>query len=147
MKKIIPPFLFLACIAFMVSIHWLIPSFTIFATPYNYSGIGLIVLGLRMTITVSKRFSENETEIHTFKNPQKLVTNGLFRLSRNPIYLGFALSLTGVWVLLGSFLPICGCIFFVLITNTWYIPYEEKVMLQTFGNAYEKYKSKVRRWV
>ncbi|HYF70322.1 MAG TPA: isoprenylcysteine carboxylmethyltransferase family protein [Ohtaekwangia sp.] len=147
MKKIIPPFLFLFCISLMVILDWVLPSAEIFRSPIHYFGIVVVIMGLSMTIVVGKHFKKMETEIHTFKSPEKLVTGGLFKFSRNPIYLGFALSLIGVWIILGSILSVLGVILFVVVTNFWYIPYEEKMMRKKFGAAYEEYKSRVRRWI
>ncbi|MDF3029106.1 MAG: Isoprenylcysteine carboxyl methyltransferase family protein [Fluviicola sp.] len=88
------------------------------------------------------------TEIHTFKTPQKLVTHGLFKYSRNPIYLGFVIALFGVWILLsGNLFSLFGVMFFFLIANFGYIPYEEKQMETIFGQEYLAYKNKVRRWI
>ena len=147
MRKIIPPVLFLFCIVLMVTIRSLFVVKEIVPAPFNYGGILLVVPGMAMTMVVRKRFEKANTEIHTFKNPRKLVTNGLFNISRNPIYLGFALCLFGVWLLLGMVLPIIGCIIFVLVTNYCYIPFEERAMQNTFGAEYQRYKSKVRRWI
>lgn len=96
MKKIIPPFLFFICILFMVTIRNLIVIKKIIPNPINYAGITLIIIGILITIIVRKGFEKIDTEIHTFKNPRKLVTKGLFKFSRNPIYLGFTISLIGV---------------------------------------------------
>ncbi len=147
MKKLIPPFLFLICIILMVLIRNVIVIEKIIPQPYNYLGIILLLLGIVMTIKVRKLFNKIETEIHTFKKPRKLVTNGLFKFSRNPIYLGFLISLLGVWVLLGTLIPILVCVLFILVTNYWYISFEEKEMEKQFGAEYRAYKSKVNRWI
>jgi len=147
MKKIIPPFLFLICIVIMVAIRNLSVIKEIIPKPFNYAGIALIIFGILITIIVRKGFEKIDTEIHTFKNPRKLVTNGLFKFSRNPIYLGFAISLFGVWILLGTILPILWLLLFIVVTNTYYIPFEERIMENVFGNEYKKYKSKVRKWI
>lgn len=147
MKNMIPPHLFLFCLIAMVGIRNLFVIKIIIPEPLNYSGLVLMITGIMMTIKVRKEFEQVETEIHTFKNPGKLVTNGLFRISRNPIYLGFTISLIGVWILLGTILPMMGCVLFILIANYYYIPFEEKIMENTFGDEYQAYKSKVRRWI
>ena len=100
-----------------------------------------------MTVAVRKQFEKNDTQIHTFKKPRRLVTTGLFSRSRNPIYLGFTISLFGVWILLGTVLPLAGCLLFMIIANSFYIPYEERAMAQLFGAEYENYQSRVRRWL
>jgi len=147
MKKMIPPLLFLICILVMIVIRNLIVLKEIIPGPINYAGILLIIVGILITIITKKGFEKIDTEIHTFKNPRKLVTDGFFKFSRNPIYLGFTISLIGVWVLLGTILPIIGVLIFIVITNNYYIRYEEKIMVKTFGNEYKKYKSKVRKWI
>ncbi|WP_103068028.1 methyltransferase family protein [Aquimarina sediminis] len=147
MKKLIPPILFLICIAAMIFIKNLIIIQEIIPRPFNYIGILFILTGLIMTIKVRKQFDKSHTEIHTFKKPRKLITNGLFKVSRNPIYLGFTISLLGVWVFLGTLLPVVGFLFFILVTNNYYIPFEEDSMERIFGTEYKNYKSKVRRWI
>lgn len=124
----------------MVIIRSLVVIKEIIPSPFNYFEIVL-------TILASTGFEKIDTEIHTFKTPRKLVTNGLFKVSRNTIYLGFAISLFEVWVLFGTILPITRCLLFIIITNYYYIPFEERIMERTFENEYEKYKSKVRKWI
>lgn len=147
MHKIIPPILFLFCIISMIGLNYLVPIQQWIATPYNLIGIIILVIGLFMVISTSKRFRKVKTQIHTFKKPNKLVKDGLFQVSRNPIYLGFMTALLGIAILLGSaaaFIP--ACIFF-LIANFWYIPFEEKNMETIFGQDYRFYKRNVRRWL
>ncbi len=143
----IPPFLFLASILAMIGLAYFLPLQRLFFPPYTYLGILFILVGLGMTVRVRKIFDQSDTEIHTFKQPRKLVTIDLFQYSRNPIYLGFSIALFGVWGLLGILSPLFIVLCFILITNFWYIPYEEQMMKQTFGDAYINYKKKVRRWL
>ncbi len=139
--------LFLICIVFMIAIKSIVIFKVIIPQPFNYVGIVPVVAGALMMMVVSKVFNQLNTEIHTFRQPKKLVTTGLFKISRNPIYLGFTIMLVGVWVLLGTLLPIIGCLVFIVIADLWYIPYEERTMEQIFGNEYLAYKTKVRRWL
>jgi len=147
MKKIIPPFLLLFCIGFMVAIKNLIVIKEIIPPPFNYIGLLFIIVGFLLTLIVRKKFARMNTEIHTFKNPRNLVTTGPFKISRNPIYLGFTLILIGVWLLLGTLLPVLGCLLFIVITDLYYIPFEEKRMENIFGEAYKAYTLNVRRWL
>ena len=147
MKKVIPPVLFLFCIVLMIGLRSAKVIWEVIPRPFNYAGAMLIVVGLAMTISIRKQFSKADTEIHTFKRPRKLVTSGLFSVTRNPIYLGFTISLVGTWLLLGTFLPLLGCLLFVLAAHYWYIPYEEQAAQQEFGEEYQAYASKVRRWI
>ncbi len=147
MKMLIPPVLFLLCALLMIGLDIFFPVVILIVNPLKFLfGIILFVFGLSMTIIVRKQFDKIQTEIHTFKLPEKLVTDGLFKVSRNPIYLGFTISLIGIWIFLGTLSPFTSVFFFVLSTAFWYIPHEEKTLETIFGVAYKDYKSKVRRW-
>lgn len=107
---------------------------------FVFGGLAIVGTGLR-------KFNALATEIHTFKHPKKLVTAGLFRYSRNPIYLGFTFALLGAATILGNGMAYLGVCLFFLTAHFWYIPFEEKNMTAVFGTAYLDYKKKVRRWV
>jgi protein-S-isoprenylcysteine O-methyltransferase Ste14 len=75
------------------------------------------------------------------------VTNGWFRYTRNPMYLGIVLGCVGLAILLGSlgaWLPLPE---FILILRVRFIRGEEALLEDTFGEEYLRYKSKVRRWL
>jgi len=147
MKKLIPPYLLFVSILLIIILHLLLPVLFIVTRPWNYAGVVLIILGLIIAKIVSKSFDKAKTEIHTFKTPKQMVTSGLFQYSRNPIYLGFTIVLIGLNVLLGSLTPFLILILFVVITDQWYIPFEEKNMEDQFGDQYRHYRKQVRRWV
>lgn len=147
MQKIIPPFLFLFCIVFLIGLNHFLPIQQWILAPYNLLGTGLLALGLFMVISTSKRFGKIKTQIHTFKKPNKLVKDGLFQITRNPIYLGFTIALLGIAVLLGSATAFIPVVFFFCMSNFWYIPFEEKNMERIFGQDYRFYKRQVRRWL
>jgi protein-S-isoprenylcysteine O-methyltransferase Ste14 len=147
MKRILPPTLLLLCLVLMVVSHWVFPIQTIFPIPFNLLGILPLVLGVFINISADRQFAQVGTNVKTFNEPQKLVTDGWFRYSRNPMYLGFELTLAGVWILLGSASPILEVLIFAAITDRGYIPYEEQRMTAKFSQAYEDYKRQVRRWI
>ena len=99
-----------------------------------------------MVRNIQRKFKQIATEINTFKQPNHLVDDGLFRYSRNPIYLGFTLSLFGL-ALLTANLAAFDVVFFFLVVHFWYIPFEERIMEKEFGSDYINYKKQVRRWL
>lgn len=147
MQRIIPPILLLISSFLMILLHFIVPFQIVVHYPFNYWGIILMILGLTIAKKVSVTFSKIDTEIHTFKKPRQIVTNGLFQYSRNPIYLGFVIALIGLNIVLGSFTPLIVVLIFIFLTNHWYISCEEKNMKEEFGQEYENYKKKVRRWI
>lgn len=77
----------------------------------------------------------------------KLVSGGVFRLTRNPMYLGMALVLAGLAVRLGdggSALLVAG---FVAWITRFQIAPEERAMRANFGDQFEAYAARVRRWI
>lgn len=147
MQKLIPPLFLFISILVTIFLHIIFPVKIIISSPYNYLGIILIISGLTIAKTVARLFSKIDTEIHTFKEPGKLVTDGFFQYSRNPVYLCFVIVLLGLNILLGSLTPFVVMVVFIIVTNFWYIPFEKKKMQEHFGQEYENYKKTVRRWI
>jgi protein-S-isoprenylcysteine O-methyltransferase Ste14 len=75
------------------------------------------------------------------------VVGGLYRFSRNPMYLGMGLMLVGAGVLLGALSPLFGVALFVIVADRWYIAFEEQAMQAHFGPAYAAYQARTRRWI
>ncbi len=110
-------------------------------------GTALAVAGLSLTLAAARHFSRQRANIVTFLAPTKLVIDGWFRVSRNPMYLGFAGLLGGVALALGGAVTLLPTALFVLAAEKVYIPFEEQAMKRTFGEEYIRYAKQVRRWV
>jgi len=145
--KVLPPTLSLICLILIVVSHWAFPIQIIFPTPFNLVGLAPLVLGVFISVSANRQFAKAGTNVNTFNEPDTLVTDGWFSHSRNPMYLGFVIALAGIWILLGSMSPILGVLIFTIVTDRWYIAYEEQKMAAKFGQAYQDYKRRVRRWV
>ena len=131
----------------MIICSLLIPEWVYLLRPWNNLGFIFLFSDLAIVRNIQNLLKQHQTEINTFKPPQKLVTTGLFRYSRNPIYLGFSLVLFGVAIVLGNIIALDGFLAFIIAANLWYIPFEEAEMEKQFGEAYITYKKKVRRWL
>jgi len=110
-------------------------------------GIPIAVAGLALTISSAGIFSRVGTNIVTFYDPDQFVTQGPFKFTRNPMYLGFSIALAGAAICIGSVSAWIGPVAFVVIANLWYIPFEEARMHATFGAAYDDYRRQVPRWL
>ena len=81
-----------------------------------------------------------------FDPPRRLVIRGPYRFVRNPMYLGAGFALAGAALFYES-LPLLGYAgFFLLATHLFVVCYEEPTLRQTFGQEYEAYCGRVRRW-
>lgn len=145
--RILPPALTLLLLVAMVAARFAAPGPILLPVPWNGAGLAPLVLGLWLLVAGSGIFRRVRTNINTFRDPDVLVTEGVFRISRNPMYLGFTLLLLGAALLLGTATPLAGPILFALVADLWYIRFEERAMRRRFGAAYEAYARKVRRWI
>ena len=76
-----------------------------------------------------------------------LLTEGMYRYSRNPMYLGLLLLIIAATIWFGIWFGIVISLFFILLMNILQIIPEEEALLQIFGEEYLEYKKKVRRWI
>jgi protein-S-isoprenylcysteine O-methyltransferase Ste14 len=148
MRRLLPPILVVLCAIVMLALFRWMPAGEVLPSPYNYViGVPLILAGLGFGLYAARQFSRVRTNIKTFDKPNVLVTDGAFRFSRNPMYLGFAIALLGFAIKLNVLAPFLVVLGFVLITHFWYIRFEERMAGETFGEAYEDYRRKTRRWI
>ncbi|MGB8357655.1 MAG: isoprenylcysteine carboxylmethyltransferase family protein [Bacteroidales bacterium] len=124
-----------------------IPLIRLIPFPWNLFGIILIIAGIIMTLITNYALLKKRTSIQPFETPDVLLTSGLFKLSRNPLYLGMAIAFVGVVITLGSLSPFIFPIIFVIIINKVIIPFEENKLEVAFGDKYLDYKTKTRRWI
>ncbi len=108
-----------------------------------------IALGLLVVVLGARTFWRHETTIDPvdLERASALVTGGVFRYSRNPMYLGFTAALVGWAVCLAAPWALVGLAGFVLFTHRFQIIPEERVMRAKFDQAYDDYRAQVRRWV
>ncbi len=128
-------------------LHFLLPMAVILPQPFNLIGLVPLALGVWLAFAGNNQFTRVGTTINTFNEPGTLVTDGWYRYSRNPMYLGFALALVGVWLMLGSLSPLLIVLAALVITDRWYIAFEEAALARKFGKAYESYRKQTRRWI
>ncbi len=119
-----------------------IEGMTLIAAIIGIAGIALGVSGVLV-------FRRLQTTVHP-SAPDKasaVVDVGVYRFSRNPMYLGLALILTGWGVFLGDAANIVLIAVFIAYMTQFQIKPEERVLEAKFGAAYTDYKSSVRRWL
>lgn len=131
----------------MIGLHFLIPGGKLIPFPWTLWGAPLIIIGVIMNITGATRFGKVETTIRPYEVSSFLVTEGLFRFSRNPMYLGMLFVLIGVALFLGSLTPYLVALAFFVLINELFIKVEEKMLEERFGQGYLAYKQRVRRWM
>lgn len=112
-------------------------------------GVCLMIAGLILDIAAAMAVRRARTTFNPLRpeTTTTLVSTGVFRLSRNPIYLGLLIVLVGWAVYLSSLATLLGPVAFFLYITYFQIVPEERALASLFGAGFAEYKSKVRRWV
>lgn len=146
-KKIMPTTYLLIAIVAMITLHFLFPAMRIVPPIWNLLGIIPIALGVIINLIADKAFHRANTAVKPFEESSALVTSGAFRITRNPMYLGFVLILIGIAVLMRSLTPYLVIIAFAILIDRMYITVEERMLAEKFGPDWIAYKEKTRRWL
>ena len=146
-KNIMPPTYFYLGIALIIFMHFIFPIKQIISYPYTLLGLLIILIGTILNIWAWSLFIKDKTTQNPYKTPNKFVVRGIYKLSRNSMYLGMLTILIGIAILMGSLITLIFPIIFFVIIHWFFIPVEEKNMEIKFGKKYLEYKNKVRRWI
>jgi len=146
-KKVLPPTYLLVSIVVMVALHFLFPVTEVIPLPWNVLGIVPLASGIAINIIADNAFRKVKTAVKPFEESSALVTSGVYRISRHPMYLGNVLILIGVAVMVGSLTPYVVIPIFVVLIEKVFIKVEERMLEEKFGQAWLEYKDKVRRWI
>lgn len=147
--KIPPPVYALLVAGFMWLLHTTLPIYQWIASPWSSIGFAFIALGISIDLWAVGMFWKAKTTINPMKpdNSQSIVETGLYRFTRNPMYLGVLFSLVGISIWFGSVSVLLGLPLFVLLITIQQIIPEEKTLTKKFGQSYLDYKHRVRRWL
>jgi protein-S-isoprenylcysteine O-methyltransferase Ste14 len=115
--------------------------------PWNLLGLVPLALGVIVNLVADKAFHKANTTVKPFEESSALITHGVFRASRNPMYLGFVLVLIGTAVLMRSLTPYVVVPAFAILIDRMYITVEERMLAEKFGAEWERYRQSTRRWL
>ena len=146
-SKILPPTYFYLLLILSIIFHFLLPLVVIIKPPLSYLGIIPIILGIYLNIWTDKLFKTKKTTVKPYEKPSQLITEGPFKISRHPMYLGMLLILLGIAIILGSIITFIFPILFILFMEILFIPFEEKNLKEIYKRNYINYRKRVRRWV
>lgn len=147
--KIHPPILLLIHIGIAFLLNWLLPLPipTVIPKVYEWVGYGLVFTGLGFAFLAMNQFRKAHTTLDPHGSVSAVVTDGPYRISRNPIYFGLLCTLIGVPFVFGNFWGMMISPFFIFTINRLVIKHEEAYLEEKFKDVYASYKSRVRRWL
>ena len=141
-QKVIPPVLASSCAAIQI-----ISAFMDFPTIRFLLFMICFLGGVALLVSTALTLKSHKTSFKHLEKPTKLLTDGIFSYSRNPIYIGMLLALIGFAIEFYSFLGGLIVIGFYYVFDKYYIPMEEKECKSIFKEEYENYCAKVPRWI
>lgn len=150
MKLLIPPPVYALIIGVLM---WFLnrnfPVVHFIDSPWNKIGIAMIVIAASFDLWSIFLFLKKHTTANPMKpeNTTGIVTKGLYKITRNPMYVGLLTILTGYAIWLGSLTPFFVLPLFYLLINEMQIKPEEEILEKKFGQEYLNYKNSVRRWL
>jgi protein-S-isoprenylcysteine O-methyltransferase Ste14 len=124
------------------AVNFFFPSRLVLAT-------GAVVIGITVAAAGIFSFRRAKTTVNPMKpdSSSTLVVTGVYRLTRNPMYLGFLCILFGWGIFLSNAMAVFVIAGFVLYMNRFQIEPEERALSRLFGQAFLIYRSRVRRWI
>jgi protein-S-isoprenylcysteine O-methyltransferase Ste14 len=146
-RRVLPPVYFLAAILGEVLLHFLFPIHQVLAFPWRLLGLAFLAAGMVLNALADRSFKKHETTVKPFEESRALVTGGVFGISRHPMYLGMALMLLGLAALLGSAASFAVIPVFAVALDRIFIVQEERMLEETFGDRFRRYRTRVRRWI
>lgn len=126
-----------------------LPTFDYSLTGSKGLASALAIAGVTLGVKGVIEFRKVQTtpNPHTPDKASALVTEGVYQYSRNPMYFGLLTVLIAWGLYLSNLLALLLLPLFVVIMNQLQIKPEERVLTKKFGEAYQAYKAKVRRWI
>jgi protein-S-isoprenylcysteine O-methyltransferase Ste14 len=136
-------------IALIVSLalHFAVPVVSIVLFPFSLVGLLPLMFGGAINIWADQLFKKCNTTVKPFGRASVMLVEGPFAWSRHPMYLGMVAILLGTSLLCGSLTSFIGPIGFWLIIRLRFIHAEEQSMIETFGDKYNQYRSRVHSWI
>ena len=145
--KFPPPLLLLAAVGGAWLANLLKPLPIVAGDALLVSGIAVIALALLIALIALAHFFEAKTHVEPWHPTTAIIRKGVYRLSRNPIYLSFCIAAVGTGLVLNSWWVVASVMVLKPLLERLVISREEAYLEKKFGDHYLEYKRQVRRWL
>lgn len=147
--KVPPVVVVLVTAALMWLVSWTLPAFDFVFPARDILAVSFAVAGTIIVLSGAASFRRARTTFNPMKpeSTSSLVLSGIYKVSRNPMYLGFFLILVGFAIFISNALAFLFLPAFIFYMNRFQIEPEEKALACKFGQEFDVYKSQVRRWL
>jgi protein-S-isoprenylcysteine O-methyltransferase Ste14 len=144
---IAPPLLFVLPILASLALERLIPTSFVHGASRWIFGALLFIAGIALTVGGFITQKRAGTDPIPFNPSTRIVAHGLYRFTRNPMYVGFAFATVGLAILIDSTWTLCAVPIGLVLIDRIVVAREEKYLERKFGEEYLNYKRRVRRWI
>jgi len=142
-----PPLIYLGGLAVGIILHWINPLPFLQENLTLPLGVSLIIISIILVITAFRAFKKAKTNIDPRKPTTSIVSTGLYRFTRNPIYLSMTLLILGIAIWVNTLWILVMLVPVLLVMQFGVIVREEAYLTKKFGKEYFRYKSRVRQWI
>lgn len=142
-----PPLIFLSALGIGVLLSRRTGAGSLPPTARFPAGAAALVAGASLMGSFVQSFTRAGTPLDPYKPSQAIVTDGPYRISRNPAYLGMTLTYVGISLLTNSPLALAPLPVAMAVIDRGVIAREERYLERKFGATYLDYKRRVRRWI
>jgi protein-S-isoprenylcysteine O-methyltransferase Ste14 len=144
-----PPLIYAGVLAFALAVDYAVegPGTGIPWTARMVLGGALFAVGLAVPLVASAQFRIADTDVRPWKPSSTLVTTGIYRYTRNPMYIGMTLIFAALALLADSVIALVLLPPLLILMTVAVIKREEHYLEITFGEEYRRYKRRVRRWI
>ncbi len=144
---IAPPLLFVLPILASLALEWLVPTSFVHGAVRWILGALLVFAGIALIFGGFITQKRAGTDPIPFNPSTRIVAHGLYRFTRNPMYVGFAFCTLGITMLVDSTWMLLAAPIGLVLIDRLVIAREEKYLERKFGEEYLNYKGRVRRWI
>ena len=144
---IAPPLLFVLPILVSLVIEWFAPTNFVHGALRWILGVLFLVAGIALTVGGFLTQKRAGTDPIPFNPTTRIVAGGVYRFTRNPMYVGFALCTFALAILVDSTWMLLVVPIGLVLVDRMIITREERYLERKFGEEYLNYKRRVRRWI
>ncbi|MDH3218474.1 MAG: isoprenylcysteine carboxylmethyltransferase family protein [Gammaproteobacteria bacterium] len=145
--KFPPPLLVLAAVGVAALVDWISPlPISERGAPW-VGGAVVIALALLIAVVALAHFIGAKTHVEPWHPTTTVIQSGIYRFSRNPIYLAFCIATVGAGLILNSWWVVASAALLKFLLQVLVIRREEAYLEAKFGASYLQYKRRVRRWL
>ena len=145
--KVLPPLLYVVPLAAAWLIESAAPTMLRLGPGQPFVGMALVACGVALMGWAVVTFRRRGTTVIPWAAVNALATDGPYRFTRNPIYLGDAVAYLGAALWLDSAWALAALPVILVATYRLVIRHEESYLGATFAGAYAAYRRRVRRWI